>query len=77
MKKSAHNTEDTQQRSVHADIYMASNSDFVYRKAYKGDWGDWDDLPHAALTEDDAFDICKCKEAPDDANSSPYENSFL
>jgi hypothetical protein len=37
--------EHVQKDSFHSQICSASNTDLIYRKAYKGDWGHWDDLP--------------------------------
>jgi len=37
--------EDLDRCPFHSNIAAASNNDFIYRKAYKGDWGHWDDLP--------------------------------
>jgi len=28
-----------------SQVYGTNNIDLNYRKAYKGDWGHWDDLP--------------------------------
>jgi hypothetical protein len=41
-------------------LYGEDNCDLAYRKAYKGDWGDWDDLPESkekahTLREDSKF----------------------
>jgi hypothetical protein len=61
--------------SLHSQICLADNIDFIYRKAYKGDWGHWDDLPDATSTLD-------CPEKINDMNSTglrtvPNENSYL
>lgn len=37
--------EDLQRSSFHSQICIASHTDLIYTKAYKGDWGHWDDLP--------------------------------
>lgn len=68
---------DFQTGSIHDEIYSGCNNDFIYRKAYKGDWGHWDDLPSLP---DSTENYCNSTE-----NQSPtasesldiYENSFL
>ncbi|OXG09176.1 hypothetical protein [Flavobacterium araucananum] len=58
--------EDFKRCPYHSEICSANSDDLVYRKAYKGDWGHWDDLPettvpdqndYAAIENDDAVNI--------------------
>lgn len=28
-----------------SQVYGTNKSELIYRKVYKGDWGDWDDMP--------------------------------
>ncbi|MBF4507698.1 hypothetical protein IRZ83_13560 [Flavobacterium sp. JLP] len=46
---------------IHSEIYVASNNDFIYRKAYKGDWGHWDDLPESASSNQTSYDLMENK----------------
>lgn len=62
--------------SLHSQICLADNIDFIYRKAYRGDWGHWDDLPEATTS------ILNCNEKKNDINSIglrtvPNESSYL
>jgi len=62
--------------SLHSQICLADNIDFIYRKAYRGDWGHWDDLPDNATTTLD------CPGKNNEINSIglrrvPNENSYL
>ncbi|WP_163397549.1 hypothetical protein [Flavobacterium fluviatile] len=62
--------------SLHSQICLADNIDFIYRKAYRGDWGHWDDLPDNTTTTLD------CPEKDSEASSIglrrvPNENSYL
>jgi hypothetical protein len=62
--------------SLHSQICLADNIDFIYRKAYRGDWGHWDDLP------DNTTSALNCPENNTDVNSIglrtvPNENSYL
>jgi hypothetical protein len=42
---------------LHSAIYTAENSEFIYRKAYVGDWGDWDEQPdNDTVTEPNGYD---------------------
>lgn len=40
----------------HSTIYISDNVDFVYRKAYKGDWGDWDEQPDNTTPDPKHYD---------------------
>jgi len=60
--------------SLHSQICLADNIDFIYRKAYKGDWGHWDDLPDNSTLN--------CPGTDESENSIgisevPNENSYL
>ncbi|MBZ4041052.1 MULTISPECIES: hypothetical protein [Flavobacterium] len=62
--------------SLHSQICLADNIDFIYRKAYRGDWGHWDDLPDTTTTTLD------CPGKNSEINSIglrrvPNENSYL
>jgi hypothetical protein len=41
--ENVNNTRENYGSCFHSTIYISNNVDFVYRKAYKGDWGDWDE----------------------------------
>lgn len=74
MEKSIKSNEIHKVNSLHSEICVAYNNDFTYRKAYKGDWGHWDDLPETSLSN------LSC--AQNDGNSigqteSPSENTYL
>ncbi|WP_417941158.1 hypothetical protein [Flavobacterium sp. RS13.1] len=61
--------------SLHSQICLADNIDFIYRKAYRGDWGHWDDLPDTTAPLD-------CSEKKSEINSIGLrrvlnENSYL
>ncbi|KUJ61247.1 hypothetical protein AR687_13735 [Flavobacteriaceae bacterium CRH] len=41
-------------KCVHSSICVSGSSDIIYRKAYIGDWGDWDENPvNDSLNEND------------------------
>jgi hypothetical protein len=70
------NSVDFQADSLHSQICLVDNIDFIYRKAYKGDWGHWDDLPDTLPSN------ANCGESSVNENSisgseSPNENSYL
>nr|WP_198999917.1 hypothetical protein [Flavobacterium sp. ASV13] len=44
-------------KCFHSSIYTAGNSDFIYTKAYQGDWGDWDDQPEIVIIETNVYDL--------------------
>lgn len=73
------NIEDFQKGSIHSEICSVNDNDFIYRKSYKGDWGDWDDLPEPVETNM----ICSEEESEtsiiDDhfSNFVENENSYL
>lgn len=62
---------------VHEEIYLASNDDFIYRKAYKGDWGDWDDQPNSAASNEDYFGLSGSENSQSGQTPSSCENSYL
>ena len=39
------NSENFEKGCIHSQICSAGNDELVYRKSYKGDWGDWDETP--------------------------------
>ncbi|MFH6995079.1 hypothetical protein [Flavobacterium sp. FlaQc-48] len=49
-------------KCFHSSIYTASSVEFIYTKAYKGDWGDWDEQPAGILTDlkQDEDDATEC-----------------
>jgi hypothetical protein len=52
-----YNEEDCGRGSFHSQICVADTNDFIYRKAYKGDWGHWDDLPDNAAADENNCDM--------------------
>jgi hypothetical protein len=74
MEKSIKNSEIHKVNSLHSEICVAYNNDFTYRKAYKGDWGHWDDLPETSSSN------LSCAENDGNSigqNESPSENTYL
>lgn len=74
MEKSIKNSEIHKVSSLHSEICVAYNNDFAYRKAYKGDWGHWDDLPETSSSN------LSCAENDGNSigqNESPSENTYL
>ncbi len=58
-------------RSYHEATY---DIDFTYRRAYRGDWGHWDDLPETSSSN------LSCAENDGNSigqNESPSENTYL
>lgn len=71
--------EDFQKGAIHSEICSVNDTDFIYRKAYKGDWGHWDDLPEPAAPN------VNCSEEESDnsitedhfSGLTAHENSYL
>ncbi|GGF05928.1 hypothetical protein [Flavobacterium limi] len=64
--------------SLHSQICLADNIDFIYRKAYRGDWGHWDDLPDTTTSTS----TLECPAKNSEISSIglrrvPNENSYL
>jgi len=64
-----------QKECIHSQICSVGNDDLAYRKAYKGDWGDWDDMPITATSNLNAFEVNENISVAGDATA--YENSYL
>ncbi|MEO7977983.1 hypothetical protein [Flavobacterium sp.] len=70
--------EDFQNGSIHSEICSVSDTDFVYRKAYKGDWGHWDDMPEPAATSMNCSEEESENSIDEDFSSfASHENSYL
>jgi len=73
MKNSnTYNSDNFQKECFHSQICSIGNDDLAYRKAYKGDWGDWDDLPNSTSafeTESENISVA--------GNATNYEDSYL
>lgn len=55
--ENVYNTSENYGKCLHSAIYSEGNTELVYRKAYKGDWGDWDEQPDSTtITEPNRFD---------------------
>lgn len=78
MKNSAINVKkDFIVRCVHEEIYLPGNDDFIYRKAYKGDWGDWDEQPNSEASNEEYFGLKENETSSNEETPSSYENSYL
>lgn len=45
-------------KCLHSAICTEETSGFIYRKAYVGDWGDWDEQPdNTSITDPDCYDV--------------------
>ncbi|MBF4516941.1 hypothetical protein IRZ71_11320 [Flavobacterium sp. ANB] len=43
MENTKNSADENYGKCVHSSIYVAETTDLIYRKAYIGDWGDWDE----------------------------------
>ena len=76
MEKSKTHSVGHKVNSLHSEICVAYDIDFTYRRAYRGDWGHWDDLPENTTSN------LNCAETDNTENSfgqseAPNENSYL
>ncbi|MGO4771270.1 hypothetical protein ACEN2I_06375 [Flavobacterium sp. W22_SRS_FK3] len=69
-------SDDLQSDSLHSQICLADNIDFIYRKSYKGDWGHWDDLPDNAPSNLNRAETTRSRQLVK-GSAGPYENSYL
>ncbi|TDO73201.1 hypothetical protein EV143_106143 [Flavobacterium chryseum] len=44
-------------KCLHSAISTEENSEFTYRKAYVGDWGDWDDQPDNNTVSEGSYEL--------------------
>lgn len=50
------NVNNTNGKCFHSSIHTSDNVEFIYTKAYKGDWGDWDDQPETIIADSAEYD---------------------
>lgn len=53
--KNVNDTSENYGKCLHSAIYTPDNDELIYRKAYVGDWGDWDEQPENEIS-DPGFD---------------------
>jgi hypothetical protein len=79
MKNSSNHISENEKQCLHSQICSVNNDDLIYRKSYKGDWGDWDDLPENNNSATN-YDVSKSDNSSASGCSEstlPYENSYL
>lgn len=54
--KNINDTSENYGKCLHSAIYTPNNDELIYRKAYVGDWGDWDEQPETEIS-DSGFDF--------------------
>ncbi|WP_456312361.1 hypothetical protein [Pseudomonas shirazensis] len=52
-----------------SQVYGTNNIDLNYRKAYKGDWGHWDDAPEKVAQPNDNNTQCAGNEVVEEMKS--------
>ncbi|MDR7212505.1 hypothetical protein [Flavobacterium piscis] len=75
-----YNSVSHQTGSFHSQICSANDNDLIYRKAYKGDWGDWDDQPEIADSNENHLEMNESEDstvADRSESDVTYENSYL
>ena len=76
-KSNRYNSNGFEYDSLHSQICLADNIDFIYRKSYKGDWGHWDDLPDTTAPKLKSPASNDNKKIAKKRTADPYGNCYL